>query len=242
MLDIDAIEAAITPKTAAIIINTPNNPVGSVYSDENLTQLADLLRAKSAEYGHTIYLISDEPYRELVYDGLTPAWVPSLYDATFVCYSWSKSFSLPGERIGYLLVPDSMPNFDRVYKAVCGAGRSLGYICDSVLFQLAVAECIDAPIDVEPYDRNRKLLYDGLTSIGYNVIYPQGAFYMWIEALEPMRRRFARSAASTSYCSCRATAFSRRAGRASATAATRPRSRRPQGLRGRLRRIPRVTP
>ncbi len=190
MLDIDAIEAAITPKTAAIIINTPNNPVGSVYDDENLKALADLLRAKSAEYGHTIYLISDEPYRELVYDGLKPAWIPSLYDAAFVCYSWSKSFSLPGERIGYLLVPDSMPDFDHVYKAVCGAGRSLGYICDSVLFQLAVAECIDAPIDIEPYDRNRKILYDGLREIGYNVIYPQGAFYMWIEALEPDAQAF----------------------------------------------------
>ena len=190
MLDIDAIEAAITPKTAAIIINTPNNPVGSVYDDENLKALANLLRAKSAEYGHTIYLISDEPYRELVYDGLKPAWIPSLYDATFVCYSWSKSFSLPGERIGYLLVPDSMPDFDHVYKAVCGAGRSLGYICDSVLFQLAVAECIDAPIDIEPYDRNRKILYDGLREIGYNVIYPQGAFYMWIEALEPDAQAF----------------------------------------------------
>lgn len=190
MLDIDAIEAAITPKTAAIIINTPNNPVGSVYDDENLKALADLLRARSAEYGHTIYLISDEPYRELVYDGLKPAWIPSLYDATFVCYSWSKSFSLPGERIGYLLVPDSMPDFDHVYKAVCGAGRSLGYICDSVLFQLAVAECIDAPIDIEPYDRNRKILYDGLREIGYNVIYPQGAFYMWIEALEPDAQAF----------------------------------------------------
>lgn len=185
MLDIPAIEAAITPKTATIIINTPNNPVGSVYDDENLQQLADLLRAKSTEYGHTICLISDEPYRELVYDGLKPAWIPSLYDATFVAYSWSKSFSLPGERIGYLLVPNSMPDFDRVYKAVCGAGRSLGYICDSVLFQLAVAECIDAPVEIEPYDRNRKILYDGLTEIGYNVIYPQGAFYMWIEALEP---------------------------------------------------------
>ena len=175
MLDIDAIAAAITPKTAAIIINTPNNPVGSVYDDENLKTLADLLRAKSAEHGHTIYLISDEPYRELVYDGLEPAWIPSLYDATFVCY---------------LLVPDTMPDFDHVYKAVCGAGRSLGYICDSVLFQLAVAECVDAPIDIEPYDRNRKILYDGLKEIGYNVIYPQGAFYMWIEALEPDAQAF----------------------------------------------------
>lgn len=190
MLDIDAIGAAINPKTAAIIINTPNNPVGSVYSDENLRQLADLLRAKSEEIGHTIYLISDEPYRELAYDGLVPAWVPDLYDATFVCYSWSKSFSLPGERIGYLLVPNTMPDFDHVYKAVCGAGRSLGYICDSILFQLAIAECIDAPVEVEPYDRNRKILLEGLQEIGYNVIEPQGAFYMWIEALEPDAQAF----------------------------------------------------
>ena len=180
----------LTPSVQAVLINTPNNPVGSVYDDENLKALADLLRAKSAEHGHTIYLISDEPYRELVYDGLEPAWIPSLYDATFVCYSWSKSFSLPGERIGYLLVPDTMPDFDHVYKAMCGAGRSLGYICDSVLFQLVVAECVDAPIDIEPYDRNRKILYDGLKEIGYNVIYPQGAFYMWIEALEPDAQAF----------------------------------------------------
>lgn len=190
MLDIDAISAAITPKTAAIIINTPNNPVGSVYDDENLTQLADLLRTKSAEYGHVIYLISDEPYRELVYDGLVPAWVPSLYEATFVCYSWSKSFSLPGERIGYLLVPNAMPDFDHVIKAVSGAGRSLGYICDSVLFQLAIAECVDAPVEIEPYDRNRKILMEGLEKIGYNFIKPQGAFYMWIEALEPDAQAF----------------------------------------------------
>lgn len=189
-LDIDAIEAAITPKTSAIIINTPNNPVGSVYSDENLTALADLLRKKSAEHGRTIYLISDEPYRELVYDGLVPAWVPDLYDATFVCYSWSKSFSLPGERIGYLLVPNTMPDWQHVYTAVCGAGRSLGYICDSILFQKVVAACIDAPVDIEPYDRNRKILMEGLRKIGYNVIEPQGAFYMWIEALEPDAKAF----------------------------------------------------
>lgn len=189
-LDIPAIEAAIGPKTAAIIINTPNNPVGSVYSDENLQQLADVLRAKSAELGRTIYLISDEPYRELVYDGLVPAWVPDLYDATFVCYSWSKSFSLPGERIGYLLVPNTMPDWQRVYTACSGAGRSLGYICDSVLFQMAVAECVDAPVEIEPYDRNRKILINGLREIGYNVIEPQGAFYMWIEALEPDAEAF----------------------------------------------------
>ena len=189
-LDIPAIEAAITPKTAAIVINSPNNPVGSVYSDENLKQLADLLRAKNAELGRTIYLISDEPYRELVYDGLVPAWVPDLYEATFVCYSWSKSFSLPGERIGYLLVPNTMPDWQRVYTACSGAGRSLGYICDSVLFQKVVAECVDAPVEIEPYDRNRKILMNGLREIGYNVIEPQGAFYMWIEALEPDAEAF----------------------------------------------------
>ena len=188
--DIEALRAAIGPKTSAVIINTPNNPVGAVYTRESLEALAAMLREREEALGRPLYLISDEPYRELVYDGLEPAWIPSLYDATFVCYSWSKSFSLPGERIGYLLVPDTMPDFDHVYKAVCGAGRSLGYICDSVLFQLAVAECVDAPIDIEPYDRNRKILYDGLKEIGYNVIYPQGAFYMWIEALEPDAQAF----------------------------------------------------
>lgn len=189
-MDISALERAINPKTAAIIINSPNNPVGTVYTDQNIKDLADLLAAKSREYGHTIYLVSDEPYRELAYDGLTPAWVPDLYPATIVCYSWSKSFSLPGERIAYILVPPSMPDHDRVYKAICGGGRSLGYICAGTLFQRVVQACIDAPVNIEPYDVNRKILMEGLDRIGYTYIKPQGAFYMWIQALEPDANAF----------------------------------------------------
>ena len=189
-INFDAFEAALNPNVQVVLINTPNNPSGAVYSADTLKRLAAFLTAKQVEYGHDIFLISDEPYREIVFDGATQPYPASFYANSLTCYSWSKSLSLPGERIGYLLVPDTMPDFDHVYKAMCGAGRSLGYICDSVLFQLAVAECVDAPIDIEPYDRNRKILYDGLKEIGYNVIYPQGAFYMWIEALEPDAQAF----------------------------------------------------
>lgn len=184
-MDIEALEGAINEKTAVVIINTPNNPVGVVYDDDNLRELATLLTESSRRYGHTIYLLSDEPYRELVYDGLKPAWVPDLYPATIVCYSWSKSFSLPGERIAYILVPSSVPEFDRVYKAICGGGRALGYICAGTLFQHLIARCVDAPVNIKPYDENRKLFMEGLDRIGYTYIKPQGAFYMWIKALEP---------------------------------------------------------
>ena len=189
-LDVPAIEAAITDKTAVVIINSPNNPVGSVYTRENLEELAAMLVRKSDEVGHAIYLLSDEPYRELVYDGIELPWVPDLYANTIVAYSWSKSFSLPGERIAYILVPDTMPDWQDVYFAVCGAGRSLGYICASTLFQHVIAECIDAPVDATPYDVNRKIFAEGLEKIGYTFVQPQGAFYMWIEALEPDANAF----------------------------------------------------
>lgn len=183
-LDVPAIEAAITDKTAIMIINSPNNPVGSVYTDENLNELADMLRRKSAEIGHDIYLIADEPYRELVYSDHEPAWVPDLYAPTIVCYSWSKSFSLPGERIGYVLVPDTMPDWQRVFNAISGGGRALGYICAGTMFQNVVAECIEAPVNIEPYRINRDILVEGLRDIGYTFVEPDGAFYVWIKALE----------------------------------------------------------
>lgn len=183
-LDIDALSKAIDERTSAIIINSPNNPVGTVYGPENLEALCTLLREKSDEFGHPVYLISDEPYREIVFDGAVVPWMPGLYDATIVCYSWSKSFSLPGERIGYVLVPDNMPDCDRVYKAVCGSGRDYGYICESTLFQQVIAECVDTPVDIEPYRRNREILTSGLDELGYTYIKPAGAFYLWIKALE----------------------------------------------------------
>lgn len=183
-LDVPAIEAAITPRTSVVIVNSPNNPVGSVYTDEGLHELAAMLSRKSDEIGHPIYLLSDEPYRELYYDGCVPAWVPDIYDNTLVAYSWSKSMSLPGERIAYILVPDTMPGWRDVFFACSGAGRALGYICAGNLFQKTVAACIDAPVDKAPYDANRKLFSAGLERIGYTFVKPQGAFYMWIQALE----------------------------------------------------------
>ena len=190
-IDADAVAAAVTERTAAVIIDSPNNPVGSIYSDDNLKELATVLERKSAEYGHPIYLLSDEPYRELYYEeDEKPAWVPSLYRNTLVAYSWSKSMSLPGERIAYILVPPQVDDWRTVYDAVVGAGRFLGYICASTLFQHTVAECIDAPVNKEPYAINRKIFMEGLERIGYTFVKPQGAFYMWIKALEPDANAF----------------------------------------------------
>ncbi|MGI6032881.1 MAG: pyridoxal phosphate-dependent aminotransferase [Coriobacteriales bacterium] len=190
-MDVPAMEAAITEKTAVVIINTPNNPVGAIYSRENLEDLAEVLRRKSAEYGHPIYLLSDEPYRELYYeDQDKPSWVPDLYENTLIAYSWSKSLSLPGERIAYILVPSQVEAWRNVYDAIVGAGRLLGYICAGNFFQRVVAACIDAPVDKEAYAINRKIFMEGLDKIGYTYIKPQGAFYMWIKALEPDANAF----------------------------------------------------
>ena len=190
-IDIDAMEAAINEKTACVIINTPNNPVGTVYSEENLRQLAAVLEKKSQELGKCIYLISDEPYRELYYEKADkPSWIPSIYKDTIVTYSWSKSMSLAGERIAYLLVGPDVEKSKDVYNAIVGAARLYGYICVSVTFQKAVAACIDAPVDTATYDENRKLFMDGLRKIGYTFIEPKGAYYLWIKSLEPSSDAF----------------------------------------------------
>ena len=167
-MDIDAIDAAFTPKTAGIIINSPNNPVGAVYTRENLEALAALLSRKEEEYGHPIYLISDEPYREITYGAEVP-YVPTLYKRTIVCYSYSKSLSLPGERIGYIYVSNLMDNAKEVYTAVSGAGRALGFICTAVLFQRVMEKCVNEPSDVEAYRANRELLTKGLSELGYEL-------------------------------------------------------------------------
>ncbi len=193
-LDIDALAAAIGPKTSAIIINSPNNPVGAVYSRENLEALAALLTAKEAELGRELYLISDEPYREIVYDGIEVPYVPCVYPRTLVCYSYSKSLSLPGERIGYVYVSDLMDNAVQVNAAVAGAGRALGYICAPVLFQRVIAACVDEPSDVAAYAANRKLLSEGLAELGYEFVEPQGAFYLWVRALEDDAQAFSNRA------------------------------------------------
>ena len=184
-IDFDALEKLIGPKTKGIIINSPNNPSGTVYSEETVRRLAELLEQKGKEYGTSIYLLSDEPYREIVYDGVTVPFVPNYYKNTLVCYSYSKSLSLPGERIGYIIVPDEADDAGRVRAAVAGAGRALGYVCAQVLFQKVIARCVDLPGDVSAYRRNRDLLYKGLTELGYECARPQGAFYLFVKAPEP---------------------------------------------------------
>lgn len=189
-IDIAALEAAITERTKAVVINSPNNPVGVVYTAQTLRALADLLDEEQRRRGEDIYLISDEPYRELVYDGMEVPWVPSFYDNTLVCYSWSKSLSMPGDRIGYVLVPDEVNDARRVYLGVCGAGRSLGYICAPVFFQRIIEECVDEPVNTRAYAENRSLLTSLLDDLGYEYIAPDGAFYLWMKALEPDAKAF----------------------------------------------------
>ncbi len=188
-IDAQAVADAITEKTAAIIINTPNNPVGAVYTAETLEALAAVLTAKEEELGHPIYLISDEPYREITYGAEVP-YVPCLYPHTIVCYSYSKALSLPGERIGYIYVSDLMEDAAEVSCAVAGAGRALGYICAPALLQRVIAECIDLPSDVEAYAANRALLTEGLAALGYEYVEPDGAFYLWVRALEEDAQAF----------------------------------------------------
>ncbi len=188
-IDVEAVASAITTNTVAVMIDSPNNPVGSVYARSNLEALAKTLRAKSEQFGHPIYLISDEPYREIAYDVEVP-WVPDLYDHTIVCYSYSKSLSLPGERIGWVLVPNTNPDHDRLIPAVAGAGRKMGFVCAPALFQRVLIDCVDEPTNIEAYARNRKALTEGLAKIGYDFIEPQGAFYLWMRALEPDANAF----------------------------------------------------
>lgn len=192
-IDLDALEQAITEKTKAVVINTPNNPVGTVYTRETLEGLADVLVQAEQKFDHDIYLISDEPYRELTY-GVEVPWVPAIYPNTLVCYSWSKSLSLPGDRIGYVLVPNEVHDSREVYLAVCGAGRSLGYICAPVFFQRVIERCVDEPTNVEAYAVNRKILTHALDELGYEYIEPDGAFYLWIKALEPDAQAFSNKA------------------------------------------------
>ncbi|MEQ2638460.1 pyridoxal phosphate-dependent aminotransferase [Paratractidigestivibacter faecalis] len=188
-IDVPAVAAAINERTKAIVINSPNNPVGSVYAQKNLEDLAVALHDAEKRLGTQIYLISDEPYREITYGAEVP-WVPAIYDRTIVCYSYSKSLSLPGERIGWVLVPNTNPEHDHLVLAVAGAGRKLGFVCAPALFQHVVIDCVDEPTDVEAYAENRRALTEGLSALGYEFIEPQGAFYLWVKALEPDANAF----------------------------------------------------
>lgn len=180
-IKLDAVEAMLTPHTQAVLINTPNNPSGVVYTRNTLEALGALLTQKSREYGHPIYLISDEPYRELAY-GVEVPFVPLIYPNTVVCYSYSKSLSLPGERIGYIYVPDSAADSRALYAAVAGAARSAGHVCAPSLWQKVIARCAGLRPDLQAYDRNRRALYEGLTAMGYEMAKPDGAFYLFIKA------------------------------------------------------------
>lgn len=181
-INFDALEALINENTQAVIINSPNNPSGVIYSAETLTKLSALLTEKSEEYGKVIYLISDEPYRELVYSDEPAPFTAKFYNNTIVCYSYSKSLSLPGERIGYVLVPSQVEDWQTVYSAVAGGARASGFICAPSLMQKVIARCADVTPDIEIYRKNRDLLYGALTEIGYECAKPMGAFYLFVKA------------------------------------------------------------
>ena len=181
-IDLDQVERRLTPRTQAIIINSPNNPSGVVYTEETLKGLAALLERKSAEYGHPIYIIADEPYRELVYGGVKVPFIPCLYKNTIVCYSYSKSLSLPGERIGYVYVPGFADDADAVYAAIAGAARIMGHVCPPTLMQKVIEYCAEERPDLVAYDENRNLLYNSLREMGYECAKPDGAFYLFVKA------------------------------------------------------------
>ena len=182
-IDFEKFEAAITPKTKGVLVNSPNNPSGCVYSEETIKKLAAILEKKSAEYGEPIYLISDEPYREIAFNGVEVPYLTKYYKNTLVCYSWSKSLSLPGERMGYVLVPDEVEDSKLVYAAIAGAGRALGYVCAPSLFQRICAENCDVTADISVYETNKNILVKALREMGYHCVEPGGTFYMFPRTL-----------------------------------------------------------
>ena len=181
-INMTALESALTPDTAAVIVNSPNNPSGTVYTEQTLRELAGLLTEKSRQFGHPIYIVADEPYRELVYDGITVPFIPNIYPDTVVCYSYSKSLSLPGERIGYIYIPQQAADSKALYAAIAGAARAAGHVCAPSLLQKVIARCAHLRPDLEAYDKNRKALYQCLTDAGYTVAKPDGAFYLFVKA------------------------------------------------------------
>ena len=182
-IDFAAFEAAINEKTKAVIVNSPNNPSGTLYSEETVKRLASILEDASKKYGQPIFLLADEPYREIVFKGQSVPFLPKYYNNTLVCYSWSKSLSLPGERMGYVLVPDTVSDSELVYAAVAGAGRSLGYVNAPSLFQRVCAACVDVTADVAVYEQNKEIMVPALRDMGYHVVEPQGTFYMFPRTL-----------------------------------------------------------
>ncbi len=193
--NVEALKQALNPRVRGMIVNSPNNPSGVVYTPEVLAEMAEVLKGASEQFGAPIYWISDEPYRELVYDKATKVTFPmNVYENTLVCYSYSKALSLPGERIGYIAVSPKCKEASAVYAAVCGAGRQLGYVCAPALFQRVVAACDGLTGDLSVYQKNRDLLYDGLTKLGFTCVYPDGAFYLFVKSPEPSSKAFCEKA------------------------------------------------
>ncbi|MDD7371799.1 MAG: pyridoxal phosphate-dependent aminotransferase [Blautia sp.] len=192
--NLEEMEQKITAKTKAVIINSPNNPTGVVYSEATIMKMADMLRAKQKEFGTDIYLISDEPYRELAYDGVEVPYLTKYYENAIIGYSFSKSLSLPGERIGYLVIPNEVADFEDVLAAANVATRILGYVNAPSLMQKAVAKCLDAQADVPYYDRNRETLYSGLKEMGFECIKPEGAFYLFMKSPIADEKEFCQAA------------------------------------------------
>ena len=192
--DFGALEKAFSPRTRVVLVNSPNNPTGAVLTEESVVRLTDMMKAKEREFGAPIYLISDEPYRELVYGDVQVPYLTNYYDNTLVCYSFSKSLSLPGERIGYILVSSKVQNAGSIYEAVCGAGRALGFVCAPALFQKLIPVCLGKTADLTVYETNRRLLFDSLTEYGFRVVPPDGAFYLFVKAPEADAVAFAERA------------------------------------------------
>ena len=195
-INFEALEGMLTPNTTAVIVNNPNNPVGTVYSEATIRRLAELLERKSAEFGHRIYIIADEPYRELVYGDAVVPFIPSVYPHTVVCYSYSKSLSLPGERLGYIYVPSAAQDGRDLYHAILGAARAMGHVCAPSLMQLMLARCAHLTPDLSTYDRNRRTLMEALASYGYEFAPPDGAFYLFLKAPGGDDRAFSAKAMS----------------------------------------------
>lgn len=192
--DIEALEKGITPKTKAIIINTPNNPTGVIYSEESLTKMAEVLKKKEKEYGTSIYLISDEPYKEIAYDGAEVPFLLKYHKNSFIGYSYSKSLSLPGERIGYVVANSEMDDYENIIQSLNVANRILGFVNAPSLFQRVIGRILGAEVDVNIYKKNRDLLYNHLISLGFECVKPQGAFYLFPKSLIPDDKAFAEAA------------------------------------------------
>lgn len=192
--DLQEFEKKLTAKTKVVLVNTPNNPTGVVYSEDTMNQIAAILEKKEKEYGHEIYLVSDEPYRELVYDDVQELFLTKYYRNTIVGYSFSKSLSLPGERIGYVAVPNEVVDAQKILDGLEVSNRTLGFVNAPSLIQKAAAAAVEEKTNVDFYDRNRKLLYEGLTKLGFNCVKPQGAFYLWMKSPDEDEERFVENA------------------------------------------------